>query len=330
LALALKPILPRTDLLLQKQWSEFKIKYNRNYATPDEEAKRFSIFKQSLQTAAKLQEQNPLARFGATKFSDLAPEELPKCKIPNLKEKLESKFRNMPVKDFSIPSKPNARGCSPNPTTYDWNTCGVITPVFNDGQCGACWASTVVETVESYYALGGGHLTQLSVQQILDCDTTGEDQGCDGGFPDDAYKYIESAGGLESAADYPYISGEGESQSCKFNKQDVVTTVTSFSAITTETDLYKQLSSVSGGPVSVCVDTTVWYNYQGGVLTSCTSNIDCCEQLTGYHGYGSNGSYWIVRNSWGANWGENGYIWIATGSNLCGIGDLASIATVSN
>jgi len=317
------------DLVARKQFSEFKVKYNKTYETAAEEARRFKIFKQSLQRAAKSQAENPRARFGVTQFSDLTTEEHGKFyRMPNLKNML-SKYEKPAPKNFSAPAKPNARGCSPDKTNYDWNNCGVITAVYNQGQCGSCWAFSATETIESYFALDGGQLTGLSMEQIVDCDTAGEDQGCNGGFPSGAYQYVESAGGLDPLSDYPYTAGEGESGSCNDNKQEAVATVTAYNSVADETGLYTQTSSSSGGPVSVCVDASSWQDYQGGVLTSCGESVDHCVQLTGYNSYGQSGAYWIVRNSWGTSWGENGYIWVAIGQNLCEIGSYATVVTAA-
>jgi len=278
-----------------------------------------------LKRAAEFQKSNPNAKFGVTKFMDLAPEEFDRIyKMPNIKD--------VPVPQPSNVNTHNGEPvvkCNPNPTTFDWNSCGVITPVRDEGQCGSCWAIAAVETMESYCILAGGSEEWYSIEQVVDCDTHGEDQGCNGGFPIGAYEYIQSAGGIETDSEYPYTAGEGETGQCKFNAKDVVCTITGWETITGEVGLYKQLSSATtGGPVAVCIDATVWQYYQGGVLTSCGTNLDMCVQLTGYNNYGQNGSYWIVRNEWGTDWGINGYIWIEIGSDLCDIGDSASIPHV--
>jgi len=274
---------------------------------------------------------NPKARFGPTKFSDLSKEEFTRfyltAKVPETE---------MPSpKNFSVPRKPHAmfgsgRLMAPDPTNYDWGSAGVITPVYNQGQCGSCWAFSATETIESYYAIQGGSLTQLSMEQIVDCDTSGQDQGCGGGFPTGAYQYVQSAGGIDSYANYPYTAGGGNAGSCQFPQGSVVTNVANYNSISGESGEYSQLSSASGGPVSVCVDASSWQNYNGGVLTSCGNSVDHCVQLTGYYNYGSSNAYWNVRNSWGADWGENGYIWIQIGQDLCSIGDYATIVSDSN
>jgi len=81
--------------------------------------------------------------------------------------------------------------------------------------------------------------------------------------------------------------------------------------------------------MSVCVDATLWQTYTGGVITAssgCGTSIDHAVQATGYN---ADGNYWIVRNSWGENWGENGFVWVEYGSNVCGITDQATIVTVA-
>jgi len=168
-------------------------------------------------------------------------------------------------------------------------------------------------------------LTQLSMEQIVDCDTSGQDQGCNGGFPSGAYSYVQSAGGIDSYQSYPYTAEGGQSGQCQFAASSVVTNVANSQSISGETGMYQQLSTA--GPLSVCVDASSWQNYQGGVLTQCTNNVDHCVQATGYNSYGQSGAYWNVRNSWGGDWGEQGYIWIAIGQDLCSIGDYVTVVS---
>jgi len=172
-------------------------------------------------------------------------------------------------------------------------------------------------------------LTTLSMEQIVSCDTAGEDQGCGGGFPTGAYTYVEGAGGIEDYNDFPYNAEGGEAGSCTFNSGDIVATVTNYNSINGETGLYQQMSSSSGGPVSVCVDASSWQNYEGGVLSTCGNDVDHCVQATGYANYGESGAYWIVRNSWGTDWGLSGFINIEIGQDLCSIGDYATVVTAT-
>jgi C1A family cysteine protease len=306
--------------------------HGKNYATIDEYRLRLANYRDNMAEAERLNALNPNARFGATKFSDLSKEEFSKF---YLTAKVPAKSEMPAPKNFSIPRKAHSmfasgRLMAPDPTNYDWGSAGVITPVYNQGQCGSCWAFSATETIESYYAIQGGALTQLSMEQIVDCDTAGQDQGCGGGFPTGAYQYVQSAGGIDSYANYPYTAGGGQANNCEFPQGSVVTNVANYNSISGESGEYQQLSSASGGPVSICVDASSWQNYQGGVLTSCGNNVDHCVQLTGYYNYGSSNAYWNVRNSWGTDWGQNGYIWIAIGQDLCSIGDYATIVSDTN
>jgi len=308
---------------LKAKFSQFTRQYGKSYGSADEMERRFQIFKKNIHLASEHQRQNPSARFGITKFMDLEPEEFSRLyKMPKLSQ------QQRPEKDFNTTEKPSdpVVNCNPTPTTWDWGSCGVVTSVRNQGQCGSCWAFSATETIESYCILAGAQSQFYSVEQIVDCDTAGEDQGCNGGFPEGAYKYIKQAGGIETNHEYPYTAGEGESGSCHFKKADVVCTVTDWTELSGETGIYHQAST--NGPVSVCVDASSWQFYNGGILTSCGEDVDHCVQVTGYTKYGSKGAYWHVRNSWGTDWGVTGYIWIEIGKDLCDIGNYATYVDV--
>jgi len=299
---------------LKQQFSEFQTKYSRKYASIEETEKKFKIFSDNMKIASDLQKLNPLATFGVNDFADISHEEFSSQYLMTFD--FEKNYVAPPPMNSSVkPTLPEA--CSPTPHNWDWNECGVITPVYNQGQCGSCWAFSATETIESYYALKGYALTQLSMEQIVDCDTTCG--GCAGGYPAKAYEYVYYAGGIESYAAYPYTAESGYAGSCDYDSQYDVADVTYYYDVDGELGLYKQLSS--GGPVSVCVDASTWQTYTGGILTTCGTTVDHCVQATGYAKYGESGAYWIVRNSWGTSWGIDGYIAIEIGKDLCDIGD---------
>jgi len=314
------------DALLRQKFTQFQQTFGRSYPHQDEFEYRFRVFKANMKEAEQLSKANPKAHFGVTKFSDLTKDEFA---AKYLMEVDTASYVAPPTKDFTKSSTKNVRDCSPSATTYNWVDCGATTPIYNQGQCGSCWAFSATETIESYFFLGGHSLTQLSMEQIVDCDTQGQDEGCNGGFPTGAYQYVEGAGGIESLSDYPYTAEGGESGTCNFQQSDVVATVSSYQTINGETGIYSQMSSSSGGPVSVCVDAASWQNYQGGVLTQCGTDVDHCVQAVGYNNYGESGAYWIVRNSWGEDWGEQGFIWIEIGQDLCSIGDYATVVVAT-
>jgi len=307
----------------QQEWESFKQTYGKTYANPDEEFFRFTVFQKNLKLAAARQAQELPggATFGVTKFSDLTEEEFrSKYLMP---KDIAKTYNPQPTSD-QIPEV--VRNVKPDPNNWNWftqpNTC---TPVYNQGDCGSCWAFSATETIESYWGLGGNTLTELSVEQTVDCDT--QAFGCGGGWPYWAYAYVMKAGGVDSNATYPYTAEGGNSGTCQFSASNVVAKITGYTNITGEKGLYQVASTT--GPVSVCVDASSWSSYTGGILTTCTNQVDHCVQLVGYANYNVASPYWIVRNSWGTDWGLSGFIWIAIGQDLCDIGDYATIVTVA-
>jgi C1A family cysteine protease len=308
----------------QNEFIRFQRTYQRSYSN-EEFQHRFKIFQSNMEKAAAHQAANPKARFGVTKFMDLTPEEFSSMYLmSNVTEKLSYQQDLPVVTDFSDKWTSDEHPSGVDAANWNWFNQGVCTPVYDQGQCGSCWAFSATETIESYYKLSGHALTKLSMEQIVDCDTTC--YGCGGGWPYLAYNYVKQAGGIDTYASYPYTAGNGVSGSCQQNRANYVAQVSGYASVQGESGLYSQLSK---GPVSVCVDASTWQYYNGGVLTTCSNSVDHCVQLTGYANYGTSSAYWIVRNSWNTNWGEAGFIWIEIGKDLCLIGDYATVVTAN-
>jgi len=215
------------------------------------------------------------------------------------------------------------------PTTWDWRSQNKVTPVKNQEQCGSCWAFSTVENIESIYCVKNNmdctNLAPLSVQEIVDCDTT--DQGCEGGWPYNAYAFVISEGGLEDDSDYPYTAQDG---TCNFQSNMVKVTISSWQYATTNSDeTTLQTNLVNWGPLSVCVDASSWQDYTGGIImgADCTNSIDHCVQLVVYDMTQST-PFWIVRNSWGTDWGETGYIRLQYGTDTCAVADVATSSVI--
>jgi len=257
--------------------------------------------------------------YGVTKFMDLTPAEF---KAKYLMKKPVDTRANRATKPFT----PIDLTKVSVPASFDWRNEGnVITPVYNQGQCGSCWAFSITENIESMWAIAGNSLTQLSMQQVVSCDTS--DSGCGGGDPPTAYAYVESAGGLEAYSDYPYT---GENGYCSFNAADVVAKISGWNYATQSQDESQMAAFlVSTGPLSVCVDASTWQYYNGGVVMggTCGQSLDHCVMAVGYS-TSSSTPYWIVRNSWGTDWGINGYIYVEQGQDTCGIAQEATCSTI--
>jgi len=257
-------------------------------------------------------------RHGITQFMDLTPQEF-SAKYKGLRPSKHLMKRNV------TKVHPAAKAQS-----IDWNAKGVLTPIKNQGQCGSCWAFSATEQLESQYKQKYGTLKELSPQQITSCDTTCA--GCGGGNPIEAWGYVSGFGGQELASDYPYTSGvTGQTGTCSSNAADIAEDVGSTYSLIASTPSQESnmLAQIQESPMSVCVDATLWQTYQGGVITAssgCGTSIDHAVQATGYN---AEGNYWIVRNSWGESWGENGFVWVEYGANVCGITDQATTVSVA-
>jgi len=300
------------------QFDQWMQKYQKQYSTPEEFEVRLSNFIDTTNRVAqqnlRSQKLNSTARFAINKFSDLSLAEI-------------SALLGTRVK-VTAGQTANVAGPTP-PPSWDWRTRGGITGQKNEMQCGSCWAMTVAMAIESAYMIHKGVKNQpsLSTQQIIDCDTN--DDGCNGGEPTTAYQYVMAAGGLETNASYPYLGQDG---TCNVTKSLEIDPITGFQyAIPqgSKDEVAMAYFLATNQPISTAVDASEWSSYSGGILmaSQCGQNIDHGVQIVGYDGLDSKG-YWIIRNMWGADWGENGFIRLQFGENTCGLTSLPTAPTL--
>jgi len=259
------------------------------------------------------------AQYGVTKFMDLSVEEF---RSKYLMPRGSIRKGDGPYIDFGLHD-------SVAPDSFDWRSKDAVTPVYNQGQCGSCWAFSATEAIESQWFLAGHPLVSLSPQQIVDCDKV--DQGCNGGDTPTAYEYVIKAGGMESAKDYPY---EAVDEKCAFVASKIVSNIKQWTYITknkNETEMVQKLYAL--GPLSICVDAASWQFYVGGVIEHlCYNDLDHCVVITGY---GERYDWldrkvpvWNIRNSWGEDWGYSGYLYVMRDEDLCGVADEVTLPLV--
>ena len=208
------------------------------------------------------------------------------------------------------------------PSSVDWKVKGAVSPVKDQGQCGSCWSFSTTGALEGAYAIKYGNLVSFSEQQLVDCDKgLTLNHGCNGGMMDDAFDWIGKNGGLCTESDYPYFSGTTQKEGTCQKTCHVV----SGSGVKAHVDVKPNsdtdmLSALSNGPVSIAIeaDQKAFQLYKSGVFTgSCGTNLDHGVLLVGYGSdSGTNTDYYIMKNSWGTTWGENGYMRMGRGSDL--------------
>lgn len=326
-------------------WRDFKKKYNKNYDMV-EENKRYMIFIEHMQQTAKLQQENPSASFGVTKFADLTEEEF---KIYHNSEQYYASL-DQNVERISVVVNESA-------ADVDWRTKGAVSSVKDQKHCGSCWAFSAAGNIEGQWAIAGNKLISLSEQELVSCDYTSS--GCQGGLMDSAFKWLMSdrKGTIMSEENYPYVSGDGTTRPCAhlcrglkdpatdtwcsqmcYNEQGkplctpelcdcsprsniTAATITGYKDLPKNEDQLKTWLSTHG-PIAIGVAVPlgrVWQGYTGGIMSNCPSSMPNHGVLLVGSGNDNGKEYWIVKNSWGASWGEKGYIRLQYGTNQCNL-----------
>jgi len=305
---------------LRSEFSEFQAKYGKVYATTEEQEKRFNIFKENY--GELLKESRSSRRpytVGVTQFSDLTHQEF------------KSTYLGLKHTNFMGQGNMTERRVSRDlPESINWVEKGAVSSVKNQGQCGSCWAFATTEQIESYAQIAtGGDVQNLSAQQVTSCTPNllqcGGTGGCYGSVTQLGFNYLQLFGHM-SEDDYPYVSGStSQTEDCMYDPSKAVVSLTGYNTLPTNDHDAVMTHLAEVGPLSIAVDASNWSKYTGGVFNGCSFDenisINHGVQLVGY---GSDFSalgvydYWLVRNSWGTSWGENGYIKLLRTSQ-CGV-----------
>jgi len=300
------------DSIVFRKFTEFTHKYNKVYSSVEEFQKRFENFKNNLIEVLAADEFSGKHTKGITKFSDFSKEEF-KAKYLTLQHKA----------GWCQPSRMGFLAAEV-PESKDYRTEGKVSKIKDQGSCGSCWAFSTVAFLESQ-ALIQGKAATFSEQQLVDCDR-GSDQGCNGGLMQTAFNYIEEKG-LESDSKYPYTARDG---TCKYNATSVVAKVANVKCYEdVAVEITKQyLNTV--GPLAIAVDASSFQSYDSGILICNSYGLNHGVLLVGY-GTEDGQDYWIVKNSWGLNWGEKGFVRVSVNEGEdCMIGAYISVADLSS
>ncbi|CAI8617472.1 unnamed protein product [Vicia faba] len=300
--------------VLRKRFEGWTKRHGRKYKHSDEWEVRFNIYQANVQYIERINAQKNSYNLTDNKFADLTNEE----------------FRSTYM---GLRTRPHSRtgfrydGHGDIPDSKDWRKEGAVTKVKNQGQCGGCWAFSAVAAVEGLHKIKSGKLVSLSEQELIDCDVESDNQGCQGGLMETAFTFIINNGGITTEKDYPYQGVDGTCDTEKAKHYAV--SISGYEKVPADNEA-KLKAAAAHQPVSVGIDAGGYFFqlYSEGVFSGiCGKQLNHAVTVVGY-GEENRNKYWIVKNSWGSEWGESGYIRMKRNTfdkaGLCGIAKLAS------
>ena len=305
-ALATSALFGGDDHDMVAQFSEHMNTYGLSYGTKEEFAFRFEQFKKADKLIKEINEKNGGSyTVSHNKFSTLTKHEFKKV-LGKKPASNEGNVEYLPTDNLT--------------DSVDWRTKGAVNAVQDQGMCGSCWAFSATAAMEGAHFLQTGKLLKLAEQQFVDCAGSTGNEGCNGGLEVWAFKYAETAP-LELEKDYPYTARDGK---CKATSSKEVVKVTDYAQVPKKS-VSQLKAAIDKQPTCVSVEAdTDFQFYDSGILDTpdCGTDLDHAVTAVGY-GTDNGKEYFLVRNSWGADWGEKGYIRIAADmdgkAGVCGI-----------
>ena len=292
-------------------------KHRKEYEGSEEESHRQSTW---LDNRAFIEEHNRnTGQHGYTlamnKFGDLDQQDMKQWKglLPNkmTKEEINRRLVKSVASNLTLPS------------SVDWRKKGAVVYVKDQKKCSSCWSFGITGSIEGQNFLRNGKLVALSEQNLIDCSVTQGNMGCKGGYAVASYKYIISNGGIDTEDSYSYKAAMGN---CRYKLKNVGATISNYAFVAplmNETALIGAIANI--GPISVIIDTShrsfTFYNGTGVYYEpKCSvNNIDHTVLAVGY-GVQDGKQYYLVKNSWGSDWGDQGYVKMSRNTeNNCGI-----------
>jgi len=290
-------------------FDQYSAQWGKNYSAA-ELPRAMECFAKTQATIDRLNKEQATANHGWNDFTDMCEEDF---------KSYHSLTVPLRVRSPIAPYTSQQVSALVNDTGADWRTKGAVTPVKNQGRCGSCWSFSSTGNMEGQHFLASKTLVSLSEQELVSCSKNGN-QGCNGGLMDNAFTWIIQQGGAVTESDYPYTSGTGQTGKCDESKKTNI--AAKFSSKKDLPNDETQMAAWVGdnGPLAVAVDASQhWQTYNKGIVSNCNGKqLDHGVLIVGF-GTDAGTDYWIVKNSWGPSWGEQGYIRLARGTNQCDI-----------
>ncbi|KAK6149162.1 hypothetical protein DH2020_016687 [Rehmannia glutinosa] len=304
-------VVPEKLSMLERH-EQWMVRYGRVYKDNEERVIHFKIFKDNVEFIEAFNEAGTRSyKLGINAFADQTNDEFKAArnglKVHKLPKITSFRYENM----------------SALPSSMDWRKKGAVTPIKDQGQCGSCWAFSAIAATEGINQLSTGKLISLSEQEIVDCDKTSQDQGCGGGYMEDAFEFITKNKGIAAESTYPYKAANGI---CNKNEETShAAEISGYEKVPINSEK-ALLKAVANQPVSVSIDAGEmdFQFYSSGVFTGeCGTDLDHGVTAVGFGETADGKKYWLVKNSWGTSWGEEGYIRmerdVSAKQGICGI-----------
>ncbi|KRJ98039.1 procathepsin L [Drosophila yakuba] len=305
----------------KSEFEKFKNNNNRKYLRTYDEIRSYKAFEENYKV---IEEHNQNFKDGQTSFrlkpnifADMSTDGYLKGYLRLLKSNIEDSADNM-AEIVGSPLMSNV------PESLDWRSKGFITPPYNQLSCGSCYAFSIAESIVGQVFKRTGKILSLSKQQIVDCSVSHGNQGCVGGSLRNTLRYLQSTGGIMREEDYPYAA-RGK---CQFVPDLSVVNVTSWAILPVRDEQAIQAAVAHIGPVAISINASpkTFQLYSDGIYDDPLCSSASVNHAMVVIGFGKD--YWILKNWWGQNWGENGYIRIRKGVNMCGMANYAAYAIV--
>jgi len=307
-------------------FEQFMQKFGKRYSDA-EKVTKFANFVDNMMAAKKLTEQaGGTATYGMTPLSDLSQAEFERLNALRVNnEDIDAHVARSAAQGH------NVKTVNPVslPTSFDWRPKGAVTEVKDQARCGSCWAFGTVASIEGNNFVKNDKLISLSEQELVSCDSN--DMGCNGGLPSNAYQWMLSNNqGLETESDYSYTAGGGITGTCKVDQSKERIFLSNYQSISQDEDEIAA-KLMEYGPLAVAINASgLVQSYTGGIIKgNCAGRINHAVTIVGF-GEENGQKFWTIKNSWGKQYGEQGYFRMARGIGQCLVNTMVTAANVKS